>query len=138
MSSLEVWNLHENVHKYDEYIKKCLTYTPYHLSEFLLAEEMAEDGMIKIFLYEEEGQFALIPMVNRKINGLLYALKRDDEIYDMITPHEYGGVLSNSRKCWIKKKLLENMLDYCRENQIIFHFIIIHVIQAYFALSYIP
>lgn len=123
MSNFEVWNLNENVSKYEEYIKKCFTYTPYHLSEFLLAEEMAEDGIIKVFLYEEENQFALFPMVNRKINRLFYAFIKEDDIYDMITPHEYGGVLSNSHKCWIKKKLLEKVLDYCRENQIIFHFI---------------
>ena len=123
MSGFRAWNLRENVFKYDEYIKKCLTYTPYHLTEFLLAEETAEDGITKIFLYEEEAQFALFPMVIRRINGLFPLLKDEDDIYDMITPHEYGGILSNCQSGRIYDELLKNIFYYCRKNNIIFQFI---------------
>jgi hypothetical protein len=84
---------------------------------------MAEEGVTKIFLYKDENQFALFPMVIRKVNGLFPLLKGGDNIYDMITPHEYGGILSNCPSGRLLDELLKSTFYYCRQNNIIFQFI---------------
>lgn len=123
MNQFQVWNLHDNDRKYDDYIKKCVNVTPFHLTEYLLAEAKAEDGITKVFVYQEGEMFALIPEVIRKINALPYMHDLEEEVYDMVAPHEYGGIVSNSHESKLKYKLLKGIAQYCRENNIIFQFI---------------
>lgn len=123
MSEFMVWNLSDNIKKYNNYREQCVNTTPYHLTEYLLAEAQAEDGITKIFCYEENGKFALIPQIVKKINDLPYMSDLKEELYDMITPHEYGGIISNSYEQYLKQKLLEYILKYCKEKHIIFQFI---------------
>ncbi len=118
-----VWNLHNDIEKYNNYTNQCVDTTPYHLAEYLLAEAMAENGITKIFCYEENGRFALIPQIVKRINDLPYMSDLREELYDMITPHEYGGIISNSYEQYLKQKLLEYILKYCKEKHIIFEFI---------------
>lgn len=123
MNGFYVWDLKDNISRYDYYIKECINITPYHLTEYLLAEAQAEDGITKVFLYEEDGLFALIPEVVRKVNLLSYMNDLDEELYDMSPPHEYGAIISNSHKNTLKHKLLNYILNYCNVNNIIFQFI---------------
>lgn len=123
MNEFRVWNLQDNVRQYEVYIEKCVNATPFHSAEYLLAEEQAEDGITRIFFYEEDGNFALVPEVVRKINQLPYFSNLEEELYDMVAPHEYGGIVSNSCEDGIKNRLLKNILEYCNENRIIFQFI---------------
>ena len=97
--------------------------TPFHQSAYLLAEAQAEDGVTKIFVYEEDGGFALIPEVIRKINSLPYMSELEEELYDMTAPHEYGGIISDRDGDLLKHKLLEHIFEYCDKNHIIFQFI---------------
>lgn len=123
MTEFLVWILEDDIERYNYYLEKCENISPFHLTEYLLAEAQAEDGITKIFLYEEEGKFAIMPEVVRKINKLPYMSDLNEELYDMIVPHEYGGIIANSEDSHIKEKLLEQSIRYCEENSIIFHFI---------------
>lgn len=123
MGEFAVWNLEDDTSRYDQYLKRCIDISPYHLTEYLLAEIQAEEGITKIFLYEEDGKFAMIPEVVRKINDLTYMRSMDEEFYDMIVPHEYGGIIADNHDDNIKKKLLEHSMHYCENNNIIFCFI---------------
>ncbi len=123
MSGFYVWNLQNDISRYDRYIKRCINITPFHLTEYLLAEAQAENGITQIFCYEEDEDFALIPEVVRRINDLSYMADLDEELYDMIAPHEYGGIVSNSYNDELKNNLLKNILRYCSQNNIIFQFI---------------
>lgn len=123
MNGFQVWSLQDNIQKYDYYIKRCMDITPFHLLEYLLAESQAESGMTMIFLYEEEGKFVLVPEIVREINKLPYMSDLEEKLYDMITPHEYGGIVSNSDEKILKCKLLKYILQYCNEHNIIFQFI---------------
>ncbi len=123
MSGFQVWDLKDNIQEYDSCVDKCVDVTPFHQSEYLLAEAQAEDGVTKIFVYEEEGSFALIPEVVRKINQLPYMGELEEELYDMTAPHEYGGIISDRNGDLLKHKLLEHMSEYCSKNHIIFQFI---------------
>lgn len=123
MIQFKVWNLRENFQEYKIYLEKCLYKTPYHLPEYLLAEEKAENDRVKVFLYEEDEKFALFPEVIRKINRLVYMRDIEESTYDMITPHEYGGIISNNDENIIKEKLIKNICDYCKKNNIVFQFV---------------
>ncbi len=123
MAKFRVLDLEKDKFVYQKYLENILKKTAYHLPEYLLAEKSAENGWIKIFIYEENDEFALIPMVVKAVNSLPYLLEVNECIYDMITPHEYGGILSNSNNYGIKKKLLKEVIGYCKENRIIFQFI---------------
>jgi len=117
------WDLQKDIHQYECYAEKCTNVTPYHLVEYLLAEEKAEEGWTKIFLYEDNGKFALLPQVVRKINSLPYMQELEKNEYDMIAPHEYGGIIGNTNERAVMRGLLENILAYCKANHIIFQFI---------------
>lgn len=123
MNGFYVWDLQDDIERYNAYTKKCMEITPFHLTEYLLAEAQAEEGVIKIFLYEEDGMFALIPEVVRKINVSQYLHDFEGDLYDMITPHEYGGIVSNIDGSVLKNKLLSYISNYCAKNNIIFQFI---------------
>lgn len=123
MSKFSVWSLEDDIGRYDCCLEKCEDISPFHLTEYLLAEAQAEDGVTKIFFYEEDGKFAMMPEVIRKINKLPYMGDLNEELYDMIVPHEYGGIIANCKDSGIRQKLLEESVRYCEDNNIIFSFI---------------
>lgn len=122
MAEFIVWNLQEDVQKYKKYVENCINKTPYHLTEYLLAEEKAEDGYTKIFLCIDGENFAMFPGVIRRIKSLSYMSDLDEELYDMITPHEYSGIIANNNVELLKQILLENIICFCQENKIIYQF----------------
>lgn len=122
MTDFQVWKLREDIKKYDEYVQKCNHITPYYLSEYLIAEEAAEDGETLIFLYHCGEEMALCSGVMRHISGLSY-LNDVGDFSDMVTPHEYSGILSNSGSKSVKRGLLREIRKYCEKNNIIFEFV---------------
>lgn len=122
MAQFTFWNLKDDTGRYRKYAEKCVEGSPYHLTEYLLAEGEAEDGDTKIFLLEENGKFVLSTGVVREINRLPYMKELGEKVYDMITPHEYGGIISNDCSNSLKQELLEKVSYYCRDNNIIFQF----------------
>lgn len=124
MAHFEVWNLEDDKGKYAHYLGKCIHVTPYHLTEYLIAEAKAETGVTKIFLYTDYKDFAMFPSVVKKINDIEYlSSNMEADLYDMITPHEYSGILSNVDLISIQKKLLESIKKYCVDSGIIFSFV---------------
>ena len=113
MDKFREWDLQKDIHQYECYAEKCTNVTPYHLVEYLLAEEKAEEGWTKIFLYEDNGKFALLPQVVRKINSLPYMQELEKNEYDMIAPHEYGGIIGNTNeRAVMKSHISVNLMLY--------------------------
>ena len=123
MGQFKVWYLQDDIRQYEFYLEKCLKKTPYHFTEYLLAEEEAEEEPGLIFLYEENGEFALMPNVIRKVNRLPYMKELTKNFWDMITPYEYGGIISNSSDFAVKRKLIEHMDHYCNSRHIVVQFV---------------
>lgn len=121
MGKFEVWNLREDQIKYENYVKKAIGATPYHMLEYLQAEEKAEGYPTKIFSYIEEGNFAILPSIVRKVNDLPFVQDMDIAVYDMVSPHEYSGILMND--VGMASKLLEEINRYCKKENIISAFI---------------
>ena len=122
MIAFSVCNLHENIQKYQTYLKQCVETTPYHNTEYLLAEETAEDYPIKVFLYKTGEMFAMFLGIVRKVNDLPYMNDLGQQVYDMVAPHEYAGVISNNKNDRIKTELLNRLDEYCVSNSIICQF----------------
>lgn len=119
-----VLDLEKDIQKYREYFAECINVTVYHQPEYLLAELKAEEGETKIFLYEDGSGFALFPSVIKKINDIVYLTDvLDTVIYDMITPHEYSGIIANNENDDLKERLLREIIQYCEKNNIIFGFV---------------
>lgn len=115
--------LDENIEWYSEYYHKASHKTIYHHPQFLLAEQKAEKYKIYLYVYEEEGRFAILPSVKRKINDIDVFLDLTEEFYDLITPHEYSGMLADRYDINIFRKLYTELRKYCVEHNIIFQFI---------------
>ena len=61
----------------------------------------------------------MIPEVIKRIDTLSY-VHEDEELYDMITPHEYGGIVSNDSEPILREKLLNYILSYCNKIKLFF------------------
>lgn len=121
-SNFRVWLLDENIEEYTAYAQQCDFLLPYQKTEYLLAEEKAENFPINVFLYEERGGFALYTAIVRRVNELPYMREMEGDFYDMITPHEYAGIITNTFDRNLIERLLTELLSYCRDNCIIFTF----------------
>lgn len=118
----EVWELKSNKERYEVLMNNCLQSSPYHSFEYLAAEEKAEDYNICIAeLHDNNEKFAFIPIVIKRINDLAYMSDLQQEYYDLITPHEYSAIMSNTEEEF-KIKLLLKLKNYCEKNNIVFQF----------------
>lgn len=123
MKEFQVWKFSENTEKYDKYISQCINISPYHITQYLIAEEKAEQGYIYVFLYKEDMNFAICTMVIKQLNSLPYLQNIDSSYRDMITPHEYAGIASNTDDISVKQNLLAEQIKYCKKNSIVSSFI---------------
>lgn len=104
MSGILAWRLRDGADRWSEVAAGGQDTTPYHLAEYLLAEEKAEDGETWCFALED-GRAAL-PMVVRPIS---------EGICDLITPHEYGGIIG-AGSAEEKRQLLDGAEEWAREH----------------------
>jgi hypothetical protein len=115
--------LDENIQLYREYYNKALYKTIYHHPDYLLAEEKAEDYRIYLYILDNKENFIILPSVKRRINDIDVFQDLTDEYYDLITPHEYSGVIAgNYNESGITDFYMQLEL-FCRNNNIIFSFI---------------
>lgn len=115
--------LDENVECYREYYHKASHKTIYHHPQFLLAEQRAEQYKIYLYIYEEQDRFAILPSVKRKINDIDVFSDLKEVFYDLITPHEYSGILSDRYDLDFYRKFYKELTAYCFGHNIIFQFI---------------
>ena len=112
--------LSEHIAAYETLLAEVSDYTAYHGTKYLLAEEKAEEASVKIFVYDDGKNIAFMPSVQRNI-GRIDGLLQFDGYYDIKTPHEYSGVLSNSDDG--KNIFFRALNDYCIKENIVFSFI---------------
>lgn len=113
----------ENVKLYEKYYKKATFKMIYHNPYHLLAEEKAENYNIYVYIYEEKEQFVILPSIKRCINDLEVFKQEDKKYFDLVTPYEYSGVLSNEYDLELFKKFYKELKQFCVSNNIIFQFI---------------
>lgn len=114
--------LHDDVELYKTLLKK-VKKTIYHDVNYLLAEEKAENYPIHIFVLEESNNIVLFPSIIRKVNDLICFHNLDDVYYDLITPHEYSGPITNSFNNNILKRFYGELEYYCLNHNIVCQFI---------------
>lgn len=115
--------LDEHLEWYEEYYRRASHKTIYHHPQFLMAEQKAEQYKTYLYVYEEQGRFAMLPSVKRRINDISAFSDIKEEFYDLITPHEYSGILADKYDLNFFKKLYIELKAYCVCHNIIFQFI---------------
>ncbi len=101
---------------------KSIYFTPSYLS----CVQKAEGYPVKVLVAYDDDDFALIPYVWRKINDLPFCKDMPEEMIDIITPHEYSGVVTNVDHPERKKRLLSVLYsaidNLCKENMVVTEF----------------
>ena len=115
--------LEGNMELYGRYFKKAVFKTIYHPPLHLSAEQKAEEYPLYLYLYEKNEDFVILPSVKRKINDIEIYRNETEEYFDLITPYEYSGVLSNKCEMELFQKFYEELESFCVHNHIIFQFI---------------
>lgn len=115
--------LDENIELYTDYYNKAFFKTIYHDPHFLLAEEKAEKYKTYLYVYEEQNAFAIFPSVKRRVNDIDIYAEETIDYYDLITPHEYSGILSDKYDLGLFRRFYKKLKEFCLCNNIIFQFI---------------
>lgn len=115
--------LDENIELYMDYYQRASYKTIYHHPEFLLAEEQAENYKTYLYIYEADGQFVILPSIKSRINDIEIFMNETEEYFDLVTPHEYSGVIANECSMALVSKFYQELEIFCRDNHIIFSFI---------------
>lgn len=117
------WELDKDIEKYTQYYQKAKFRNIYHNPMYLLAEEKAERYKTYIYTYVCEDQFVLLPSVKRRINDLEIFIEVETIYYDLVTPHEYSGVVASEYNIDLFKEFYKELEEFCSNNNIIFQFI---------------
>lgn len=115
--------LDENIEIYKDYYERSSFKTIYHHPMYLQAEEKAEEYPTYLYIYEQDGLFVILPSVKRKINDIDIFADEKETYFDLITPHEYSGVLSNVYDIDLFCKFYHELESFCGGHNIVFQFI---------------
>lgn len=115
--------LDDNIQFYEEYFDNARYKTIYHHPGFLVAEEKAEEYSTYLYILEEKKEFVILPAIKRKINDIEIFNGEKEEYFDLVTPHEYSGVIASDNNKSLIQAFYKEFTDFCRNNRIIFSFI---------------
>jgi len=116
-------SLDDNIQLYKEYFDKAQYKTIYHHPQFLLAEEKAEDYRTYLYILAEKEGFVILPSIKRRINDIEIFKNETEEYFDLVTPHEYSGVIASEYNEELIRLFYKKLSVFCKNNQIIFSFI---------------
>lgn len=115
--------LDETMELYQDYYDRASGRSIYHHPQYLQAEEKAEDYKIYLYIYEKNNQYVILPSVKKRINDIDIFVQEEEEYYDLVTPHEYSGVLSNVYDLDLFQEFYNQLESFCINHNIIFQFI---------------
>lgn len=113
----------ENIHLYNGYYNVAQYKTIYHHPLFLLTEESAEKYHTYFYIWEENEEFVILPSIKRRINDIDIFGDVDEEYFDLVTPHEYSGVIASNNDKKLIQTFYNEFAGFCKDNRIIFSFI---------------
>lgn len=115
--------LNGNIELYESFYSKATFKTVYHHPRYLLAEELAEAYYLYLYIYEQGEEFVILPSIKRRINDIDIFIDEKEEYFDLITPHEYSGVIASSYNLELFRDFYKELKKSCIESKIIFQFI---------------
>lgn len=125
-SNALVLSLDKDLDEYTNLLSKIKNKSIYFAPSYLLSAQKAEGYPIKVIVVHDNESFALIPYVWRKINDLPFCKDISEEMYDIITPHEYSGIITNAEHPEKKEKLFSALFsvvdNLCRAKRVIAEF----------------
>lgn len=115
MMPSQILSLAHDLNKYAHIVQtieqKSIFYTP----AYLLSVQKAEGYPIIIIVASVGKSVALIPFVLRRINDMALFKELDEELFDIITPFEYSGIITNAIHSDEKKVLFKELCNAVRE-----------------------
>ncbi len=114
------------------YLSKIENVDIYFTPEYCKIYENNQEGIAKLFVFNEGEYYICYPYILRQINKLplLRFQNTPDELYDIITPYGYGGPITNATNDVERKQIFERFSKtfstYCKNNSIVTEFVRFH------------
>lgn len=126
-TNLRVLLLDKNLSEYKSILGMIKNKSVYFLPSYLKSVQIAEYYPIKIVVFYYHDNVAIVPFVHRRINDLPMFHSLEKDYWDIITPHEYSGIILNAEGPAERSILLRGFFsafdDYCRQERIITEFV---------------
>ena len=124
---LKVLILEDDFIEYSRLFSEMKEKSIYFLPSYLRSVQHAEKYPLEIMVFVEHGKIAMIPYIKRRINDLPLFRELRDELWDIITPHEYSGAISNvtdaPERNHIIQQLFRHVQNYCGKENIVSEFV---------------
>ncbi len=124
--SIKILQLDKDFDSYAHFAGMLNMKSIYFDPSYLLCAQKAEGYPVKFIVASDDNDFALVPYVWRKVNDLAFLKDETEEMIDIITPHEYSGIVTNIENPEKKKRLFSVLFkaidDLCRENNVVTEF----------------
>jgi len=125
-AGIQLFKLEDDLERYARIAGLLKHGSVYFTPSYLLSAQKAEGYPIRVIVASDGGDFALIPFVWRKINDLPFCQDISEDMFDIITPYEYSGVLTNVEHPEKKTRLLSVLYsaidDLCRDSGVVTEF----------------
>ena len=95
-TNLRVLLLDKNLSEYKSILGMIKNKSVYFLPSYLKSVQIAEYYPIKIVVFYYHDNVAIVPFVHRRINDLPMFHSLEKDYWDIITPHEYSGIILNA------------------------------------------
>lgn len=124
---LKVLSLEDDFLEYSSLFAEMEEKSIYFLPSYLRSVQYAERYPVEIMVFVEHDKIAMIPYVRRRINDLPLFGELIDELWDIITPHEYSGAISNvtdtTEHNYLIQQLFRHVENYCEKENIVSEFV---------------
>ncbi len=94
----------------------------YYLPEYYKIYENRGEGRAQCFLYENNGEIALYPFLQRKIQAISWIKNHDKEYYDIEGAYGYNGIVFSSDSKEFRDKFFKKFSQFCFDSNIIAEF----------------
>ncbi|KPK02226.1 MAG: hypothetical protein AMK71_03005 [Nitrospira bacterium SG8_35_4] len=125
-SEVQILHLEDDFALYERIASQLKVKSVYFTPSYLLSIQKAEGYPIKVVIVRDEESLALIPYVWRKINDLPFCKDISEEMFDIITPHEYSGFITNEDNPEKRIKLCSVLFaavdDLCSNKRVVTEF----------------
>lgn len=125
-NSLTILSLSDNFGEYSDLWARMKQKSVYMLPSYLESVQLADGYPIQVMVYEEGHEVAMVPYVKRRINDLPIFADLKQELWDIVTPHEYCCALSNVDDPPVRRELVQKLFQqvamYCERQSIVTEF----------------
>jgi hypothetical protein len=125
-SSLRILSLDDDFEEYCSLFSDMEQKNVYSLPSYLKSVQFAEKYPVQIMVLAKGDRIVMTPYIKRRINDLPLYRELKQELWDIITPHEYCCAASNvedpTERIDLIQDLFDHVADYCGRQNIVSEF----------------